>query len=258
MRSEVGDREFAIDAAAIAAVSVAICAATDRLALMTALVPAVVLVRFALWARLPRGERGSLAAEAAFFAVCTALGAFNDWSSVVRHGVYDYTAPHYFPELTTIPLWMLLFWGMILRFLITLFRWRRLQPPPRPRNDVHLGAHVVRRAWVKIAAQLAIVVATRQLVYRLYDDPIWSWLPFGAALLAYVALFRPDRHDRRMISMFAIGGPAIEALYIQVGHLHHYALGWLGGVPLWIALWWILAALIWKDLGGRLQLALSR
>jgi len=37
-----------------------------------------------------------------------------------------------------------------------------------------------------------------------------------------------------------------------VGGLHHYALGWFAGVPLWIAPWWLLGLLVWKDLGWRL------
>jgi hypothetical protein len=256
--NRVSDRGFVIDASAIVAVSAGICLASDRLAVMTALVPAVIAARFAMWIQLPKEERGTVWGELAFFALCTAIGAFNDWNSVVRHEVYTYTAPHYFPDLSTIPLWMLLFWGMILRFLATLFQWRRLGPPPQPKNELHLAHHVVHRSWAKVAAQLMIVVVTRQLIYRWYGDPVLSWIPFIAALALFVLLFRPDRHDRLLIGVFAVGGPAVEALYIQLGELHQYELGWLAGVPLWIGLWWILAALIWKDLSNRLQLVLAR
>lgn len=34
--------------------------------------------------------------------------------------------------------------------------------------------------------------------------------------------------------------------------LHENALGWLAGVPLWIALWWGVGALAWEEVAGRL------
>ncbi|MCC6524310.1 MAG: hypothetical protein IT373_16750, partial [Polyangiaceae bacterium] len=34
--------------------------------------------------------------------------------------------------------------------------------------------------------------------------------------------------------------------------LHRYALGWLGGVPVWILLWWVLGMLLVADFGARL------
>ncbi len=48
-----GDRAFALDAATVALVSVAICVATERLALMTVLVPTLLVARLVLWSRLP-------------------------------------------------------------------------------------------------------------------------------------------------------------------------------------------------------------
>ena len=108
------------------------------------------------------------------------------------------------------------------------------------------------RAWLKVALQLLLVLATRQAIYRLYDDPLWSWLPFAAALALWLALFRPSTHDLKLLALVALGGPGIELLYINVGLLHRYALGWIGGVPLWIALWWLLAVLVVNDLSARL------
>ncbi len=245
MSARVDDRAFLVDAGTIVAGSVAICLASDQLALMTALVPALLVVRFLLW-------RGPLGPELLFFGVCLALGAFNDWNSVVRHRIYDYAVPVYWPELTTIPVWMLLFWGMILRFFATLAGWERLEPG-EVRDEVYLGRRVVRSPWLKVGVLLGIIAVTRQLIYRNFDDPILSWLPFAAALLVYAVLLRPDRHDRRLVVIFLLGGPAVEVLYIQVAGLHQYSLGWLGGVPLWIALWWVLAVLVWKDLAGRIQ-----
>ncbi len=245
--SRVDDRAFLVDAGTILVTSVAICLAADRLALMSALVPLILLGRFLLW-------RGPLKPELAFFGVCLILGAFNDWNSVVNHRIYDYGVPVYWPSLSTIPLWMLLFWGMILRFFATLAQWERLGPSP-PRDEVYLGRRVLRSPWLRIGVLLAIVALTRQLIYRHFEHPILSWLPFAGALLLYALLMRPDRHDRRLVLVFLIGGPLVEVLYIQVAGLHRYSLGWLGGVPLWIALWWVLAVLVWKDLAGRIQQA---
>ena len=247
----LGDRGFAIDALAIAIVSVAVCLGAQRLAWMSALVPAVIVLRTVALTGLKRDERLlSPGWDLALVLVLAAIGGFNDHSSVCRHRIYDYTVPAYFPELSTIPLWMLLYWGLILRFVISLTRWRRLEPSP-PTDEVHLGGRVLRSVGLKLAIQLGIVLVTRQLIYRLYDHPLWSWLPFALGLAAYFALLRPKANERRLALLFGVGGPLVEVLYIQVGGLHRYALGWLGGVPLWIALWWVLGMLIVGDLAGR-------
>lgn len=255
----VSDRAFALDAAAVGAVSVAIVTASHQLAFMTAFVPAVIFARFVAWASLSKQERGgSLLGELLFFVLCTGIGAFNDWNSVVRHHVYAYAPTGYFPGVTTIPIWMLLYWGLILRFLATLFQWRRVDAQPHPNNDLYLPWRHVSSATLRVTALLVIVALTRQLIYRHNADPLWSWLPFAAALVLYVFLMRPDRRERLLIVVFAIGGPLVEVLYIQLGDLHHYRLGWIGGVPLWIALWWVLSAMIWRDISLRIRLRLSR
>jgi hypothetical protein len=257
-RVAASDRAFAVDAVAVGVVSAGICLASQRPALMSALVAVVLALRFAAWARLPAGERwGSLASELAFFALCAAVGAFNDWNSVVRQRIYDYAVPAFFPSISTVPLWMLIYWGMILRFLATLCRWQRLAPPTRLRDEIHLPGRIVGSPWLKVGVELLLVVLTRWLVYRHCGDPLLSWLPFAAALVLYAVLFRPERHGRRLAGIALLGGPAVEIAYIQLGQLHRYQLGWLGGVPLWIALWWVLAILIWDDLSARLQALLA-
>lgn len=252
----VGDAEFAVDAAAIAAVSVGICVASDDLHLMSLLVVGVLSLRQVAWGLLSGGRR--LACELLFFGLCTALGAFNDWSSVVRHEIYEYTVPAAFPEVSTIPIWMLLFWGMILRFFVTFATWRRFDAGSTPRDRVRGPGGVSSRPVARVVLQLLLVLMTRQAIYRTYDDPVWSWLPFVAAGGVWFVLFAPDRSERRLAAAVAVIGPAVEVLYIQVGHLHAYHLGWLGGVPLWIALWWVLAVLVWKDVGRRIELVLLR
>ncbi len=95
----VGDRAMAIEGVTVAVISALICVATRHLALMSALVPLVLALRCVAWARLPVRERGGtstgggLKGEWFFLALCTALGAFNDWNSVVHHQIYDYTVP---------------------------------------------------------------------------------------------------------------------------------------------------------------------
>lgn len=247
----VSDRGFAVDAATIVAVSAAICLAADQLPFMSVLVPIILLLRLLVWSQLALDDRGhSLRVEVVFVVICTVLGAFNDWNSVHRHRIYDYTVPVENPAWSLIPVWMLLYWGMILRFFVTLARWRRLGPPESADNRLRIPA-LSGQAVAKVLALLVCVMLTRQMIYRYYLDPFLSWLPFAAGLAAYAAVFPVTKHDLKLLGIFALGGPAIEILYIQVGHLHSYHLGWLAGVPLWIALWWLVAILVWKDLGLR-------
>jgi hypothetical protein len=246
-----GPFAVAVDAGAVILVSAAIAVGAHRLTLMSLLVPVVLALRFVVWARLPRSERdGTWVEEVPFFALCIALGAFNDWSSVVRHGVYDYTVPSDL-SWSTIPLWMLLFWGMVLRLMVTVTRARSLGAPGVPDDRVRLLWATRKAPALRVGVALALVVVTRQLIYRHHDDPWLSWLPFAMALGVAAWCLRPTRHDAKLMALVAVLGPAIEILYIQVGGLHHYRLGWMGGVPLWIALWWVLAIVLWKDLSLR-------
>ncbi|MBZ0238881.1 MAG: hypothetical protein K8M05_41605 [Deltaproteobacteria bacterium] len=245
-----GDLAFAVDAAAVALVALAICVAGDRLAVMTVIVPAVVVARFVAWGALPRAERDlALPAELALFAIATLVGSVNDWNTVSRHRVYDYNVPSDLGSLSSIPTWMFLYWGLILRFVLTVFHFRRAGVTRAP-DQVWLGRAVV-SAPARIAVLVALAVATRQTIYRWFDDPVASWLPFAAALGVAALVLRPDRARVRLVAVVMVVGPAVEALLIGVGHLHAYRLGWFAGVPLWIVLWWGLAALIWSELVDR-------
>ena len=245
----------AIDLAAVVAISAAICLAAQRLAFMTVFVPLVIAARLVAVKAADR-ER-SFKAEVVFLALCTVLGAFNDWNSVCHKRIYDYTVPHEF-AFSTIPTWMLLFWGLILRFVARLARWRGLGPDGAPNNRVGLGRYTIESAGGKVVAELLLVAVTRAFIYRYYMDPWLSWLPFLAALTVWGILFHTTRHDAKLAGLFLAGGPIIEILYIQVGHLHRYHLGWIGGVPVWIVLWWVLIVLIWKDLALRIERASDR
>lgn len=246
-----GDRAVAIDVAAVVIVSAVLCATRSASHWMVVVVPVVMVLRMVWWSSLPRRERGPLSLELVFFTLCIVLGGFNDWNSVHRHRIYDYTAELEFPALSLVPVWMLFFWGMILRLVVTVGRWRRLGGWSRVVEHVGLRPHE-RRPGLVLAIELVIVVATRQAIYVAYDHPLWSWLPFALGLAAYLALLRPPAAAGRLMLVAAVIGPLVEVLYIQVGHLHRYPLGWIGGVPLWIVLWWVLAIPIWVDVSMRM------
>jgi hypothetical protein len=255
-RHQTSDLPFAVDAAVIFLVSLAICFWSRSLLLMSLLVPALIAARMGVLARFA-GPSFNLRAEALFLLICTILGAFNDWNSVARHRIYDYTVPHEF-EWSTIPIWMLLYWGMILRFFSRIARWHRLSPPERPSNTVGFGRFSVESAPLRIILLLLLVFTTRRQIYIWYLDPVRSWLPFAFGLLFFLFFFRPATHDFKLIGLSFIGGPLIEVIYIHAGGLHRYHLGWFFGVPLWIILWWVLAVLIWKDIGFRIEEATNR
>jgi hypothetical protein len=148
---------------------------------------------------------------------------------------------------------MLLYWGMILRFIARLARWRALGPERNASDELGINGIQMESPILKVVAEVLLVAATRWAIYRYYLDPALSWLPFLAALFVFLLFLRPKRHDFRLLGIFLISGPAVEILYIQVGHLHRYSLGWIGGVPLWIVFWWLLAILVWKDLAFRIE-----
>lgn len=249
------NRLVAIDTATVLLASAAICVASRQLTFMTVFVPCLLVGRFAVVAALARSEGVSLRAEVAFFAICTALGAFNDWNSVCTHGIYQYTVPHFF-AFSSIPLWMLLFWGMILRFMARLARWQAIGPGQVPSDRVAFGRRSFHSGTLKVALELALVLITRQAVYHWYGDPFWSWVPFLAALFVMLLVTRPSAAEWKLLGLVLVAGPVVEVLYIRVGHLHHYQLGWIGGVPLWILLWWGVSLLVWMDLALRIERAL--
>lgn len=245
-------KEVLLDFVLILTVSTAICLFADQLVLMTVLVPCCLFIRMGLWAIFTREQKRRLSVELIFFGTCVLLGAFNDWNSVVRHQIYDYTVPVFFPSFSTIPIWMLLYWGAILRFLATAASWPGLGASAQLANETRFGPKTFSNGKLKVAVLFVLVLVTRQTIYRFYADPILSWLPFATALVAYVLMFGLTTHQRRLVLLMAVLGPAIEILYIQVGHLHQYQLGWIVGVPLWIQLWWLLGILVWSDLSRRL------
>lgn len=140
-----------------------------------------------------------------------------------------------------------------MRLLARVARWEGLGPPLAVSDHIGIGPWKASSGAAKVAGELAIVFATRQAIYRYYLDPVLSWVPFLAALVLFFIVFKINRHDWKFLVLVAVAGSAVEILYIQVGHLHRYHIGWIGGVPLWIVLWWCLGALIWKDISFRIE-----
>jgi hypothetical protein len=250
-------RLMAIDAGVIVVISLLICAAADRLVFMSIAVPMIIAVRMFLLYALRRNEGIHFRVELVFFGICTLLGAYNDYFSVCIKNIYDYTVPHFF-SWSTIPLWMLLYWGMILRTFARFARWEVLKPPEVSSDNIGFGRWYTESVTIKIVFMLALVFVTRNQIYQHYLHPIWSWVPFLAALLIYLTLCAPTLHDIKLMVVVLPVGPLVEMLYINLGGLHRYHLGVAGGVPLWIILWWLLIILIWKDIAMRLEIRLRR
>ncbi len=241
-----------VDGLIVGSIGVAICLAGQHLAFMTGLVALAFVFRVLLAPQLG----GSMGRELALLGICTAVGAANDWNTVVLHDVYSYDVPSALPVHGAIPVWMLLYWGLILRFVSSLGRWPALGPEG-PADQVGLPG----RRWIhpvgRLGVQLVLVLATRQAIYRFFDDPVLSWLPFAGAAVLWWLLLGLSAHDSRLALLAVTVGTASEAALITVGGLHRYELGLIGGVPLWIILWWPLAVLVWKDIGGRIETALQ-
>jgi len=244
------DRALLLECVTVATIVALACLFAQKLVLMSVLVPAVIVVRMFVFHSLPDDARRlSTSREAIFFAICIVLGAFNDWNTVVRHHVYAYTVPSDLGRHSTIPAWMLLAWGPILRFMAELSRWPRLGTP---------DGRTIRGGALRVLGMLLLVLVTRQTIYRWWAHPIASWAPFAIALVAYFVLFRPGTRGLRLAGIVMIVGPTAESILVNVAGLHRYALGWFFGVPLWIVLWWITAALIWGEISLRIERSLGR
>lgn len=259
MTLRADDRAVVLDIGSLALVSVGICLYAQSWPVMTVWVLAVMGIRMLLWARLPREQRTfSVGAELGFLFLCALIGGFNDWNTVVHHRVYSYSVPADLPAISTIPTWMLLYWGLILRTIATLGHWTRLGLPAKQTGLRSWGARRFGGRGARVVVLLLLTLTTRQTIYRLYLDPIWSWAPFAIAIVLYVWFLAPSRGELLLALLFLTLGPLVEGLYISVAHLHDYALGWILGVPLWIQLWWALAALVWAEISSLILGRLGR
>lgn len=247
---------MAIDFISILIISIAICLASHKLIFMSFFVPLTILTRFILVYWFSSKTEINIKIEIPFFVLITLMGAFNDWNSVSNKKIYDYTVPHYF-EFSTIPMWMLLYWGMILRAIYSFSKWSFLKPQTKLHNAIGLKKHQIINPSLKVVAELILVFITRQFIYKYYLDPILSWVPFIIAFIIWLLFFKVSRHDIKLLFVFLLVGPLIEVIYIKIGHLHYYHLGLFYGVPAWIIIWWLIIVLIWKDLAPRIEYFIS-
>lgn len=221
---------FLVDLGLIALISIAACLSHSHLWIMTSVVGISYAFRmFLAWRRK----------EALFLLLATFVGGFNEFNTVDLHGVYRYRVEVFSPASGSIPLWMLLFWGLILRFAASLsWHWiRKVDHPGKPH-------------WPRLTFLAALVLFTRLAIFQLYLDPIWSWLPFGLATVTYFVVLRPKPAYYSLFLLIAVAGTATESVFIQVAGMHEYHLGVFGGVPLWITIWWSLGVLIWQEFGA--------
>ena len=248
----VSTRQMAFEATLVGIIALAVLGLASRPLAMALVVTAAGLGRFALFSRAYPGR--SLAVELLFFALCTLVGAANDLHTVVVRGVYAYAVPTELAAGPAIPLWMLLFWGAILRFVFALTRWERFGPEP----DAGRVVFGRRSPALALALVAVVVLVTRASVFAFHGDPPLSWLPLALAPAVYALAGRATRHDAWLAGIALVAGPLVEALFIQIAGLHAYALGWIAGVPVWIVLWWALATWIVKDAGGMAYAAIGR
>ena len=246
-KNKFTDVFFYTDLASFIVASILICLFSHRLILMTVLIPLLMILR-TYYVTL-RFNKEETIQEIIFLSICIVIGGFNDWNSVCNKNIYSYGVPTFFPKITTIPLWMLFYWGLILRLITSLAFWSKIETQNTYSNKVRFFGD---NAWFKVLFQLLLVFITRQLIYINYLDPFLSWIFFAIAFVVYLIFIPLKKADILLLTSFAIGGPITEVLYIKIGNLHHYHHGVFFGVPIWIILWWIISVLLWKDISCRL------
>lgn len=238
---------FAVDLVALGVGSWLICRAATDLPAMSIAMAGLIGIRTIMAGWLVRREGGRVVDELLVFLICMLIGAFNDWNTVVRHGIYRYAVPVYWPQWSTIPVWMLAYWGIILRAMAGLF----IVVAGETSDRVQWGRWRRDHAGARLGIQLGLVAVARQAIVAWWWHPILSWAVPLIALVVRIVVVPPTRRELLALGVLLAVGPAVESLYILVAGLHVYALGWLGGVPLWIVVWWALGGSTWGELAVR-------
>lgn len=233
---------FYLDLLVMIIVSILIAFKAQDLLFMTITIPSILMIRLFFVVSFNRSQASD---QLIFiYLVATIIGAFNDYNSVVIKKIYSYTVPVYFESLSSIPIWMLLFWGMILQFILSLKVFLQSYFDELNCNSNTFSIPALLRKFI---IQAGILLSTRQCIYLFFMDPFWSWFPFAVALTIYTVFYIRKKSEVCLLLFAIIIGPMIEAIFITIGKLHFYHLGIFFGVPFWIILWWPLAALIWSD-----------
>jgi len=198
--------------------------------LMSAVMLGIIIFRFVFCYR-----KGDLI----FFFLGFVLGGGNDLISMYKK-VYAYLpAPDI--SLLPIPMWVLLFWGLIFVFFRKLMRFGPfLGEPPKRLIDQPLLLDGL------------ILVIYRMIIYRTADR---FWLPdalFAAILVLRLLVSVPSKNERRLMLTMLVLGPAYEIWLIHCG-LYVYQTGFFYGMPLWLIVYWVFVIRLLKAIFDRIE-----
>ncbi|MBN2151157.1 MAG: hypothetical protein JW839_06930, partial [Candidatus Lokiarchaeota archaeon] len=167
-----------------------------------------------------------------FFVVGIIGGGGNDMSSMIN-GVYNYTSATILPFLSGLmPAWMIAFWGQVFLLFRKLFNHPWFKGPGFKKDKELL------RGWLskKLLVDIVLLVVLRIAIYKTYLDPILPGLIYGGVVLARFLVFRPERHELRIIGILPYAF-AFEGLMVAFGLYEYYNAVFLG-LPVWMFVWW--------------------
>ncbi len=188
-----------------------------------------------------------------FFVVGIIGGGGNDLSSMIN-GVYNYTSLTMLPFLSGLmPAWMIAFWGQVFLLFRKLFNHPWFKGPGFKKDKEIL------RGWLskKLLVDVILLVVLRVAIYRTYLDPLLPWLIYGSVVLARFLVFRPEKHELRIIGILPYAF-AFEGLMVAFGLYVYYNPVFLG-LPVWMFIWWaFLVPIVVKQVFDMLEYVLVR
>ncbi len=204
---------------------------SQRAPMMRSLLAVLLAVRFAMLHR--RGD-------VIVFLIGAVLGGGNDLTMVCWN-VCHYNAPTPLP--VPFPDWMILVWGEVFLFFRRLMRFG---PFLEPADGAVPGTD-----WA-LLLDLAILVPLKVVLFR-YSATPWSvGTLLGSALLVRYLVIAPPLHERRLLLVILILGPAYEFALIASG-LYVYEHGSVLGMPVWLMAYWVYVFRVLKTLDDRLE-----
>ena len=188
-----------------------------------------------------------------FFVIGIVGGGGNDMLSMIN-GVYNYTSMTVLPFLSGLmPCWMIAFWGQVFLLFRKLFNHPWFKGPGFKKDKELL------RGWLskKLLVDVILLVVLRIAIYRTYLDPILPWLIYGGIVLARFLVFRPQKHELRIIGILPYAF-AFEGLMVAFGLYVYYNPVFLG-LPVWMFIWWtFLVPIVVKQLFDMAEFVLGR
>jgi hypothetical protein len=231
-----GLRQVLLEAAFLCLAAAAVAFQSQDTPVMSALIGGVISARF-LFIRRKH--------DWIFLLIGVVAGGGNDLLSMIK-GVYRYTPPH---ELAApIPIWMLFFWGQIFVAFRQLFRLPAFAGPPLEGSPW--------RPDLRLAADLAVVVAFRLIIYNFVRHEPIPTIGYAAVLALRLAAIRPKLHEWKLMAVVMIAGPLYEAALIRFG-LYIYDDPVFLGMPAWLLFYWaFIIPVFMKGIFDRLETAL--